>query len=177
MIEVVGPPPSSGTRDAFAELVMENGCASFGWIKALKDVDEGRFRKVCDSLRDDGAYIEAGENDNLIVQKLVSNPKALGIFGYSFLEENLNRIQGSTIDGVVPTFENIASSTYPVSRPLFVYVKTAHIGVIPGIEEFLAEYVSERSMGPEGYLAEKGLIPLTAAELAKVRASVTRARK
>jgi phosphate transport system substrate-binding protein len=176
-IEVLGPPPTSGTRDAFAELVLESGCSTFSWIKTLKDVDEARFKKVCDSIRDDGAYIEAGENDNLIVQKLESNPKALGIFGYSFLEENLSQIQGSLIDGVSPTFENIASGSYPVSRPLFIYAKTAHIGVIPGIEEFLAEYVSDRSMGGEGYLAGKGLIPLSAGELAKVRASVTKSAK
>jgi phosphate transport system substrate-binding protein len=176
-IEVLGPPPTSGTRDAFAELVMEAGCSTFSWIKSLKDVDEGRFRKVCDSIRDDGAYVEAGENDNLIVQKLVSNPNALGVFGYSFLEENLNQIQGSMIDGVAPTFEKVASSTYPVSRPLFIYVKTAHVGVIPGIEQFLAEYTSDRSMGQDGYLAEKGLIPLPAGELAKVRASLGKGKK
>jgi phosphate transport system substrate-binding protein len=176
-IEVLGPPPTSGTRDAFAELVMESGCSTFSWIKSLKDLDEARFKKVCDSIRDDGAYVEAGENDNLIVQKLVSNPKALGVFGYSFLEENLNQLQGSVIDGVGPTFENIASSSYPVSRPLFIYAKTAHIGVIPGIQEFLAEYVSDRSMGGEGYLAEKGLIPLPAGELAKVRASTLKSGK
>jgi len=171
-IEVLGPPPTSGTRDAFVELVMESGCATFPWIKALKDVDEGRFKRVCDAIRDDGAYVEAGENDNLIVQKLIANPKALGIFGYSFLEENLNQLQGASIEGVAPTFEDIASGRYPVSRPLFVYAKTAHVGVIPGVREFLAEFVSDRAMGPEGYLADKGLIPLPAAELAKVRASV-----
>jgi phosphate transport system substrate-binding protein len=176
-IEVLGPPPTSGTRDAFVELVMEPGCSTFSWIKQLKDVDEGRFKKVCDSVREDGGYVEAGENDNLIVQKLEANPNALGIFGYSFLEENLAQLQGSTIDGVPPTFENIASGKYPVSRPLFVYAKTAHIGVIPGIQEYLAEYVSDRSMGTEGYLADKGLVPLPAGELAKVRASVLKAKK
>jgi phosphate transport system substrate-binding protein len=176
-IEVLGPPPTSGTRDAFVELVMESGCSTFSWIKTLKDVDEPRFKKVCDSVRDDGAYVEAGENDNLIVQKLEANTNALGIFGYSFLEENLSQLQGSTIDGVSPTFEAIASGKYPVSRPLFVYAKTAHIGVIPGIQEFLAEYVSDRSMGGEGYLADKGLVPLPAGELSKVRASVLKSKK
>ncbi|MEY2854501.1 MAG: hypothetical protein RL030_1633 [Pseudomonadota bacterium] len=171
-IEVLGPPPTSGTRDAFLELVMENGCSNFPWIKSLKDVDESRFKRVCDSIREDGVYVEAGENDNLIVQKLQANPKSLGIFGYSFMEENLSTIHGSLIDGVAPTFEAIASGKYPVSRPLFIYVKAAHLGVIPGMREFLAEYVSERSMGEEGYLADKGLIPLPANELAKVRASV-----
>ena len=171
-IEVLGPPPTSGTRDAFAELVMDAGCATFANIKALKDTDEARFKKVCQSVREDGAYIEAGENDNLIVQKLGANPKALGVFGYSFLEANISQIQGATIDGVAPTFENIASGSYPVSRPLYFYVKKAHIGVIPGINEFLAEYVSPRAMGADGYLAGKGLVPLPAAELAKVRKAV-----
>jgi phosphate transport system substrate-binding protein len=168
-IEVLGPPPTSGTRDAFVELVMEAGCQTIPWIKSLKDVDEGRFKRVCDSIREDGGYVEAGENDNLIVQKLQANPKALGIFGYSFLEENRSQVQGSLIDGVAPTFENIASGKYPVSRPLYFYVKKAHLGVVPGLREFVAEYTSDRAMGAEGYLADKGLVPLSAAELAKVR--------
>jgi phosphate transport system substrate-binding protein len=168
-IEVLGPPPTSGTRDAFAELVLESGCSTFPWIKSLKDVDEGRYKRVCDSIREDGAYVEAGENDNLIVQKLEANPKALGIFGYSFLEENISKIEGSYVDGVEPNFDNIASGKYPVSRPLFVYVKKAHLGVIPGLAEFVTEYVSDRSMGSEGYLADKGLIPLSPGEAGKVR--------
>jgi phosphate transport system substrate-binding protein len=172
-IEVLGPPPTSGTRDAFVELVMEAGCQTFPWIKTLKDVDEGRFKRVCDSIREDGGYIEAGENDNLIVQKLEANPKAMGIFGYSFLEENLSKVEGSYVDGVPPTFENIASGKYPISRPLFIYVKSAHMGVIPGLKEFVTEYISDRSMGSEGYLADKGLIPLSASEQSKVRSSVT----
>jgi phosphate transport system substrate-binding protein len=171
-IEVLGPPPTSGTRDAFVELVMESGCQTFAWLKSLKDVDEGRFKRVCDTMREDGGYVEAGENDNLIVQKLESNPKALGIFGYSFLEENAGQLQGSFVDGVAPTFDNISSSKYPVSRPLFIYVKKAHVGVIPGLREFVNEYTTERSMGADGYLANKGLIPLSAAELAKVRSNV-----
>ena len=171
-IEVLGPPPTSGTRDAFAELVMDAGCSTFANIKALKDTDEARFKKVCQSVREDGAYIEAGENDNLIVQKLGANPKALGVFGYSYLDANISQIQGSVIDGVPPTFESIASGRYPVSRPLFFYVKKAHIGVIPGINEFLAEYLSPRAMGADGYLAGKGLVPLPAAEQVKVRKAV-----
>jgi phosphate transport system substrate-binding protein len=171
-IEVLGPPPTSGTRDAFLELVMEPGCQSYAWVKALKDVDEARFKRVCHAIREDGVYVEAGENDNLIVQKLEANPRALGIFGYSFLEENISQIQGSPVDGVVPTFENIASSKYPVSRPLYIYVKKAHVGVIPGLREFITEYVSERSMGDDGYLADRGLVPMPAAEQGKVRAAV-----
>ncbi len=171
-IEVLGPPPTSGTRDAFLELVMEPGCQAFDWVKALKDTDEARFKGICHAIREDGAFVEAGENDNLIVQKLEANPRALGIFGYSFLEENVSQIQGAAVEGVAPTFENIAGSKYPVSRPLFIYVKKAHLGVIPGLREFITEYVSERSMGAEGYLADRGLVPLPPAELAQVRATV-----
>jgi phosphate transport system substrate-binding protein len=171
-IEVLGPPPTSGTRDAFAELVLESGCSTYAWIKSLKEVDEARFKKVCHSIREDGAYVEAGENDNLIVQKIEANPKAFGVFGYSYLEENVTQIQGAAIDGVLPTFDNIASSKYPVSRPLFVYVKKAHLGVIPGLREFVAEYTSDRALGGEGYLADKGLIPMSAGEAAKIRNTV-----
>jgi phosphate transport system substrate-binding protein len=171
-IEVLGPPPTSGTRDAFVELVMEAGCQNFAWLKSLKDLDEGRFKKVCDTMREDGSYVEAGENDNLIVQKLEANTKAFGIFGYSYLEENISQIHGAQIDGVVPTFENIASGKYPVSRPLFFYVKKAHLGVIPGLREFVTEYVSDRSMGDDGYLAGKGLVPLSVVELGKIRTGV-----
>jgi phosphate transport system substrate-binding protein len=172
-IEVLGPPPTSGTRDAFAELMLESGCSTFPWIKTLKDVDEGRFKKVCDSIREDGAYIEAGENDNLIVQKLEANPGSIGIFGYSYLEENEDKLAGSLLEGVTPVFETIASGKYPASRPLFIYVKKAHIGVIPGIREFVAEYVSDKALGQEGYLADKGLIPPSDAERARIRADAT----
>jgi hypothetical protein len=146
--------------------------SQLAWLKELKGVDEKRFKRVCTQIREDGAYVEAGENDNLIVQKLEANPKALGIFGYSFLEENLGRLHGSLIEGKAPTFENIADGAYPVSRSLFMYVKKAHVGVIPGIKEFLAELTSEKALGDEGYLADKGLIPLPRAERDKVRRSV-----
>jgi len=125
---------------------------------------------VCQTIREDGAYIEAGENDNLIVNKLVANPNALGIFGYSFMEENLDKVQGETINGVAPTFETIADGKYPVSRPLFIYVKKAHVGVIPGIKEFVAEFTSEKAVGDEGYLGKKGLIPLPTAKRKQVAA-------
>ncbi|WP_430460596.1 PstS family phosphate ABC transporter substrate-binding protein [Thalassolituus sp. LLYu03] len=160
-IEVLGPPPTSGTRDAFAELAMEGGCSEIPFIKAMKKTDEKKFQAVCQGLREDGAYIEAGENDNLIVQKLVANPDAFGIFGFSFLEQNSDKVQGSTVDGKLPTFDNIASGDYPVSRSLYFYVKKAHVGVIPGIQEYLNEFTSERAMGEDGYLADKGMIPLT----------------
>ncbi|MHA3977947.1 substrate-binding domain-containing protein [Halovulum sp. GXIMD14794] len=147
-IEVLGPPPSSGTRDAFEELVMEEGCEGAG-IEC-----EGI------SIREDGAYVEAGENDNLIVSKLEANPNALGVFGFSFLDQNADALQGATVDGVEPTFDNIAAGDYPVSRSLFYYIKKAHVGVVPGIEEYAAEFSSEAAAGEEGYLVDKGLIPL-----------------
>ena len=159
-IEVLGPPPTSGTRDAFAELALEGGCKTFDWIKAMKKSDKSRYKTLCHSVREDGAYIEAGENDNLIVQKLTANPKALGVFGFSFLDQNADKVQGSTIDGSVPTFENIADGSYPVSRPLYLYVKKAHVGRIPGMVEYVTEFTSEAAMGEDGYLADKGLIPL-----------------
>jgi phosphate transport system substrate-binding protein len=169
-IEVLGPPPTSGTRDAFNELVIEGGCNAFPELKALKDKDEARYKSICLAVREDGAYVEAGENDNLIVQKLVANPDALGVFGFSFLDQNTDRIQGSVIGGVEPTFENIASGKYPVSRPLFIYVKNDHVRSIPGIKEFVAEFTSEKAIGEEGYLAERGLIPAPTAEREKYRA-------
>ena len=163
-IEVLGPPPTSGTRDAFVELGMEGGCQTFAWIEAIKKQNKKKYQAVCHSIREDGFYIEAGENDNLIVQKLNANKKALGIFGFSFLDQNSDKIQGSLVDGQEPTFESIADGAYPVSRPLYFYVKKAHVGVIPGIKEYLAEFISNRAMGEEGYLSEKGMIPLSGAE-------------
>jgi phosphate transport system substrate-binding protein len=166
-IEVMGPPPTSGTRDAFVELVMDEGCVEFPAIKALKKSDENAFKAICQTLREDGAYIEAGENDNLIVQKLEANPNAFGIFGFSFLDQNSDMIQGSKIEDKQPTFEAIAAGDYPVSRPLFFYVKKAHVGTVPGMEEYLAEFTSEKAWGEEGYLADKGLIPMPADERKK----------
>jgi phosphate transport system substrate-binding protein len=169
-IEVLGPPPTSGTRDSFAELYMEAGCRTFAWLDALRSQDEPRFKRACDTMREDGAYIEAGENDNLIVQKLTANPNAVGVFGYSFLAENLDKLKGAVVDGVSPTFETVASGKYPASRPLFIYVKKQHVMVIPGIEEFIAEYTSEKALGQDGYLADKGLIPPAKSEIDKIRA-------
>ncbi|KXX65016.1 PstS family phosphate ABC transporter substrate-binding protein [Marichromatium gracile] len=167
-IEVLGPPPTSGTRDAFVELAMEGGCKTYDFIKAMKKEDKSRYKAVCHGIREDGAYVEAGENDNLIVQKLVANPDAIGIFGFSFLDQNADQVQGSKVDGVEPTFESIADGDYPVSRSLFFYVKNAHVGTIPGIEEFVAEFTGEQAWGPEGYLVDKGLIPLPDAMRAEV---------
>lgn len=171
-IEVLGPPPTSGTRDAFVELVMDEGCVAFPSIKALKKSDEAVFKSLCQMIREDGSFIEAGENDNLIVQKLEANKNAFGIFGFSFLDQNSDKVQGSMIDGKEPTFEAIADGSYPVSRPLYFYVKKAHVGTIPGMEEFLAEFASERAWGEEGYLADKGLIPMPEDEREKFAADV-----
>ena len=163
-IEVLGPPPTSGTRDAFNELAIEGGCKTFPKLKAIKKQDKKKYKAICRAVREDGAFIEAGENDNLIVQKLVENENAFGVFGFSFLIENEDKIQGSTVDGKAPTMETIADKSYGVSRPLYFYVKLAHVDVIPGIREFLAEYTSEDSWGPGGYLEERGMIPMPESE-------------
>ncbi|MFK5998067.1 MAG: substrate-binding domain-containing protein [Rhodobacterales bacterium] len=159
-IEVMGPPPTSGTRDAFDELAMQGGCKTIPWIKALKKSDKKAYKALCQTLREDGAYIEAGENDNLIVQKLVANPNALGIFGYSYLEQNTDKIQGSMVNGVAPEFDAISEGQYPISRSLQFYVKKSRVDTVPGIREYLAEFTSEDAWGPDGYLADKGLIPM-----------------
>ena len=172
-IEVLGPPPTSGTRDSFMELAMEVGAAKFKSLEALKKSDAKAFEAVWKSIREDGAYVEAGENDNLIVQKLQANPAALGIFGFSFLEENASSIKGLEIDGVAPAYETVASGDYKMARPLYVYAKKQHIGVVPGIAEFVAEYVSDKALGADGYLADKGLITLPEAQAEKSRAMAT----
>ncbi len=161
-IEVLGPPPTSGTRDAFAELAMEKGCSKVEGAKELK-----LAKKACHVIREDGAYVEAGENDVLIVRKLEANKDAFGIFGFSFLDQNADKIQGSIVESVSPEFENIANGSYPVSRPLFFYVKGAHVGTIPGIKEYLAEFTSDKAWGPDGYLSDKGLVPMPEAERKK----------
>lgn len=163
-IEVLGPPPTSGTRDAFVELAMEGGCSMIDSIAAIKDQNKEEFERICFTIREDGAFIEAGENDNLIVQKLEANPNAVGIFGFSFLDQNADKVAASKVDGVAPEFESIADGSYPVSRPLFFYVKKAHVGVIPGIKEYLDEFSSEKAWGEEGYLADRGLIPMPESE-------------
>ena len=205
-IEVLGPPPTSGTRDAFAELALGGGAKKIDDLKTLRGMKADKkddilammnklglssglydelekkkgkapkgkdiFKAVAYAVREDGAYIEAGENDNLIVQKLVANPNAMGVFGFSFLEENGDKVQGSKIDGVAPSFESIASGDYPVSRPLYFYIKKAHVGKIPGIQEYAEAFASDKAMGDDGYLPEKGLIPLNKKELEKVQADI-----
>lgn len=162
-IEVLGPPPTSGTRDAFAELALEGGCKKIDWIKAMKK----KYKAICHSVREDGAYVEAGENDVLIVRKLEANPNAFGVFGFSFLDQNADKVQGSLIDGKAPTFDAISDGAYPVSRSLYFYVKKAHVGSIPGMKEYVAEFTSEKAFGDDGYLTDKGLIPMSQAERKK----------
>lgn len=171
-IEVLGPPPTSGTRDAFLELVMDLGAREIPAMADLRKADAKAFEKVFKTIREDGAYIDAGENDNVIVQKLEANPEAVGIFGFSFLEENTAKVKGATVGGVEPSFDNIASGKYKVSRSLFVYLKKQHVGVIPGLKEFAEEYVSKKAMGEGGYLEAKGLIPLPADQYDAVVATV-----
>ena len=205
-IEVLGPPPTSGTRDAFAELALGGGAMAVADLKVLRGLGADQaaeikalmaklgmpvgvydalsekkgkapkgkdvFKTIAYAVREDGAYIEAGENDNLIVQKLEANPNALGIFGFSFLEENGDKVQGSEINGIAPSFESISTGDYPVSRPLYFYVKGAHVGKIPGIQEYAMEFTSNKAMGEDGYLTDRGLIPLGDTELKQVQLDV-----
>ena len=171
-IEVLGPPPSSGTRDAWVELVMEKGCKTFDWVKAMKKQDKKKYKGICHGIREDGAFVEAGENDNLIIQKLANNPDAFGIFGYSFLDQNTDVIKGTVIGGVAPTFESIADGSYPASRGLYVYAKKEHMGKIEGMIEFMELYLSDDMAGADGSLGDAGLIPLPQKELDEVRQNV-----
>lgn len=159
-IEVLGPPPTSGTRDAFEELAMQGGCKKSEAARAA-DID---CKKV--AIRDDGPWIDAGENDNLIVSKLTANSIAVGVFGFSFLDQNAGKLKGGKINGVNPNFENVANASYPISRSLFFYVKMAHVGTIPGIQEYVSSFLSPAASGPDGYLVDKGLIPLPDDEFA-----------
>ncbi|MFC5307544.1 PstS family phosphate ABC transporter substrate-binding protein [Azospirillum picis] len=170
-IEVLGPPPTSGTRDTFNELVMLEGCRKLPDVAALI-ADETARERACMTIREDGAYVEVGENDNLIVQKLGANPGAFGVFGYSYLDQNRDSLQAARMDGVELTPETVAAGRYELSRPLYIYVKNAHAGVIPGIRDFIREYTSERALGDDGYLLDKGLIPEPTAlrEAARVEA-------
>ena len=163
-IEVLGPPPTSGTRDAFVEIGMEGGAKKIGTLADLRKNDKKAFKKIAHAIREDGAYVEAGENDNLIIQKLEANKNAFGIFGFSFLDQNTDKVKGAIVEGAEPEFEKIADGDYPISRSLFFYVKKEHVGVIPGIEEFVKEFTSESTWGEDGYLADKGLIPLPEGE-------------
>ena len=175
-IEVLGPPPTSGTRDAFMELAMESGCKSFAWIKAMKKADKKAYKALCHTMREDGAFVEAGENDNLIVQKLTANENALGIFGFSFLDQNADKVKAATINGVDISFETIADGSYVISRPLFFYAKGEHLGVVKSLRPFIEGFISDAATGEDGYLADRGLIPLgeeeRAASLTKINAGL-----
>ena len=157
-IRVYGPPTTSGTRDALGELIMTPPCEANPAMAAMKKSDEAKFKAICTGVRSDGAYIEAGENDNLIVQKLAANSGTLGIFGYSFLEENAAKLKGISINGVQPTYQSISSFKYPGARPLYIYVKNAHAAAIPAIKAFVAEFTKESAIGPKGYLLQHGLV-------------------
>ena len=171
-IEVLGPPPTSGTRDAFVELAMVQGAKSFPALDQLgRSSKDGKieFKKIAHTVREDGAFIEAGENDNLIIQKLIQNPNAIGIFGFSFLDQNTDKVQGSIVNSALPTFDNILQGKYPISRSLFFYVKKNHIRMKPSLKEYVKEFTSDSAMGPYGYLIEKGLIPLSDDEYMKYK--------
>jgi len=163
-MSVLGPPPTSGTRDAFVELAMEGGCQQFAWIAEMKKSDPSAYKARCHSIREDGVYVEVGENDNLIVQKLSVDPQAFGIFGFSFLEQNMDVVRGAIIDGVAPEFEAISDGSYPISRSLYFYIKKQHVGVVPGIAEYAQAFVNPEANGEDGYLIERGLIPMADAE-------------
>lgn len=172
-----GPPPTSGTRDAFVELVMHDGCKDLPGMADLKKADEKKWTEVCSRMRQDGPFVEAGENDNLIVQRLEADANSVGIFGYSFLYENNDKLKPVKVNGVEPTFDTIADGSYPVSRPIFFYVKNAHRDVIPGMKEFLEEYVSDTALGADGYMAERGLTPLAPEKLKELQKAVLEGKK
>ena len=157
-IKVLGPPTTSGTRDSLHELMLTPPCEANAVIAALKKTNEAKFKAICNGLREDGAYVEAGENDNLIVQKLAASPGAVGVFGYSFLEENTNKLKGISVNGVAPSLQTIQSFQYPGARPLYIYIKNAHARAIPAIRAFVAEFTKESAMGPRGYLVQHGLV-------------------
>ncbi len=155
-ISVYGPPSTSGTRDALAELILTKGCDTDPAMKALKEKDKDAHKKICSSVREDGAYVDSGENDNLIVQKIAANPKAVGIFGFSFLEENMDKLNGLTMGGVAPTYETISNFSYPGARPLYIYVKSAHLKAIKGLDAYVREWA--KSWNPDGPLKAKGMV-------------------
>lgn len=169
-IQVYGPPPTSGTRDAFLELGMAPGAALIPALKALKDSDGDRFESLAHTLREDNSWIDSGENDNAIVQTLTRTPGSLGVFGFSFLEQNMDTVKAETIDGVAPSVDTIADGSYPLARSLYIYVKKQHVGVTPGLEQFVMEFMSDASAGRGGYLQDRGLVPLPADQLTAQRA-------
>ncbi len=176
-IEVLGPPPTSGTRDAFVELAMEGGAKSFPYLAALRKRDKAAFKVLSHAIREDGVWIDSGENDNLMVHKLTANKKAVGIMGFSFLDQNGRKIKGLEVNNVAPSFENIADGKYSISRSLYFYVKKNHIGVIPGLAEYLYAFTSDKAWGEEGFLLDKGLIPLPDRERGNIAREVRRGKE
>lgn len=172
VIEAYGPPPTSGTRDAFVEIAMEGGAKKIDCLAALRKSDKKAFKALSHTMREDGKWIDAGENDNALVQTLVNTPTAVGVFGYSFLDQNADKIKGAPVEGALPEFENIAGGSYPVSRSLFFYLKKDHVGQTPGLQDYALEFTSDAAAGPGGYLEEIGLVPLPDAERAAVRTAV-----
>ncbi|RZJ83016.1 MAG: phosphate ABC transporter substrate-binding protein, partial [Brevundimonas sp.] len=172
-IQVYGPPPTSGTRDAFLELGMAPGAKELPTLAALADADKDRFETLAHTLREDNAWVDSGENDNAIVQTLTRTPGSLGVFGFSFLEQNMDTVKAETIDGVAPSADTIADGSYPLARSLYIYVKKQHVGVTPGLEQFVLEFMSEAAAGRGGYLQDRGLVPLPAAELTTQRGVAT----
>ena len=170
-IIIAGPPPTSGTRDAFVELVLIPGALALAEMQKLRAADTPEFMRRATSIRDDGAWIDTGENDNSIINMLLRNDEAIGVLGYSFLQQNLDRIQAARIGGVTPAFRNIFEGRYSISRSMFIYVKRQQRFIVPGLNAYVAEFTAEHAWGPEGYLVEKGLIPLLQAERATVRSA------
>ncbi len=171
-IEVLGPPPTSGTRDSFAELILKKGAEEYESLLALGQTDVPAFDAIWKTFREDGAYVEAGENDNLIIKKLEGNPKAFGIFGYSFLEENTAKIKAASIDGDLPTYKDIANGNYKGARVLYIYMKKDHLGTVPGMLEYITEFTSPQAIGEDGYLLDKGLVALKTCDAEMSAASV-----
>ncbi len=172
-IQVYGPPPTSGTRDAFLELGMTPGAEQVPAASALAETDEDRFEAIAHTLREDGVWVDSGENDNAILQTLTRTPGSLGVFGFSFLEQNMDVVKAESIDGVMPSIDSIADGSYPLARSLFIYVKKAHIGVIPGLELYIQEFMSDSSVGRGGYLQDRGIIPMRENEIRDQRAIAT----
>ncbi len=168
-IQVYGPPPTSGTRDAFVELGMEAGAKKIPALAALKEQDEDAFKARAHTLREDGGWVDAGENDNALLQTLTRTPGSLGVFGFSFLGQNRDRVKAATVNGVAPSTETIADGSYPLARTLYLYVKKQHLQRTPAIRAYLAEFLSDAASGKGGYLADQGMIPLPADELLAAR--------
>ena len=163
----MGRTRGSSTFYAFSRLALESGCRTFDWIRALKKEDPLHYKTLCRTVREDGVYIKASDEDNQTLQKLLSRPDAFALFSFSFLDKNRDTIRGSVINGIKPDFDTIADDSYPISRPLYIYVKKAHVGLIPGIRELLAEFTSDKASGDDGYLSDVGLVPLPEAERRK----------